>query len=271
MVRIVRATTYQRRADSGRSEPPMCLAEDGGETFEVFLKVPGLHGELTAESLVCELMAGQLAQDLGLPCPTPMIVELSPEFVDSLTVAPELQVTFRNAPQFAFGSENLGSQWRAWSRGSSTPRVALPTVTDIYVFDTLIENSDRGNGNPNLLKKGDQLAILDHEEAFSNGRKSAAKRSSSRMPWQSGGIVNHYAGNLQHVLWPRLKPARSVDFGAALAKWESLPPNAFLGYAALVPNDWSSVCARNVADYLSDACRNLAAFQVQLERVFAGR
>jgi hypothetical protein len=270
MVQIARATTFISRADSGRSEPPMCLAEMDGQIIEAFLKIPGLHDALSTESLVCELMAGQLATDLGLPCAQPLVVEITSDFVSSLDHDTELQNTFLLAPNEAFGSKNLGPQWRTWSRGAKTPIVSLPTVTDIYVFDTLIENSDRGIRNPNLLKKGDDLAIMDHEEAFSNGRRSTLARRGSRLPWHAGGITNHIAGDLQHVLWHRLKPANAVDFSSSLAKWEALPESAFLEYAARVPASWGQESALNIAEYLVSACQNLAAFQVELDRVFAG-
>ncbi|NPD16948.1 hypothetical protein HOY34_17280 [Xinfangfangia sp. D13-10-4-6] len=143
-------------------------------------------------------------------------------------------------------------------------------MTDIYVFDTLIENSDRGVRNPNLLKKGDALAIMDHEEAFSNGRKPLEARRRSRLPWHMGGVTNHIDGDLQHVLWKRLKPGSAVDFAGSLAKWSALPMDAFLTYATHVPASWGQGGALNIAEYLAEACQNLDAFQDELERVFAG-
>jgi len=43
----------------------------------------------------------------------------------------------------------------------------MQDTTEIFAFDLMVQNPDRRKGKPNLLRKGDELAIFDHEMAFS--------------------------------------------------------------------------------------------------------
>lgn len=266
MVKRYFAQQFLGRADAGRSRPPLCVVAHENDQRDVFLKAAGLHTNLTVQVLVAEWMAARLARDLNLPCPEPIQVELTDQFIESV-YDEQLQSQLYEAPRIAFASRNLGNQWHLLPKGASFPAHQLPMLVSIYVFDTLLQNWDRSIDNPNLLKKGDQIAILDHEESFDSALTLAGSR---RLPWQLRGIDNYYAGTAQHILWTKLRPQSKVDFGRALDDWKGLPVGVFQRYVAEIPSEWDVAAAQRIADYLGLACQNIDPFIEQLQNALAG-
>ena len=111
-------------------------------------------------------MATKLAQTLDLPVVPVVPVKLRKEFIDSV-LDDELREAMMDGPEVVLGSVHAGDGWGLFDTGSRLPWSSLPLVQEIIVFDCLVENSDRSSSNPNLLRHGDRLKMIDQEEAFS--------------------------------------------------------------------------------------------------------
>jgi hypothetical protein len=84
----------------------------------------------------------------------------------------------------------------------------------IFAFDAFVENPDRKPSNPNLLVKGDEFRIIDHELAlFVRGLLPRPA------PWQAG-YLNHMMGPDSHVFAARLRGV-ALDLDAIRAAWSS--------------------------------------------------
>lgn len=70
-----------------------------------------------------------------------------------------------------------------WPVDKSVPESMWPAAVDIFAFDALIQNPDRGFNNPNLFTKGDSFLVFDHETAFS----FLFDILPSPTPWKLGG------------------------------------------------------------------------------------
>jgi hypothetical protein len=85
----------------------------------------------------------------------------------------------------------------------------MQDAADIFAFDLIIQNPDRRKDKPNLLRKGDELFIIDHEMAFS----FLYALTPDEYPWLGKGmnyVKEHifYSGLKGRALsWDRLQGA----------------------------------------------------------------
>ncbi|WP_299508281.1 HipA family kinase [Cypionkella sp.] len=241
---------------------------NGGELFEVYLKSPHFHVKKSSFVVEREWMAAKLALALDLPCAPPVKVHLSQEFIASMADR-QLQRQLLSGPEIIFGSLSAGSGWNIWTEAAHMPRNKLALATSIYLFDTVIQNWDRCMPNPNLLQKGDDLLLIDHEEAFVEATGSDAEKDYQKAPWVRGAISNHTGYDLEHPLWRKLHPATQVDFQQAAATWKRLPSDAFTLYARDAPACWSSHATFAIADYLSNATQRIDEITALIEYNFS--
>jgi hypothetical protein len=81
------------------------------------------------------------------------------------------------------------------------------------MFDGLVQHTDREAENPNLMWKGHELAVLDHEKVF--GYLKLAEGEAK--PWRRFFQAQPFA---RHVLAPAGRRMMSADFGKGL--WENI-------------------------------------------------
>jgi hypothetical protein len=149
------------RADQGMTQPWRCRGEDG---HSYFVKVGSSAGW---RSLICEWVAGRLAERFGLP-----MAPFAQVYLDVALVAPHRQLGHLDlSPGEAFGSR-LAPRVREFDpilrhKCSATFR------RDLVAFDWWIRNADRTlgeiSGNPNLLWSTEPppgLVVIDHNLAF---------------------------------------------------------------------------------------------------------
>ncbi|MEP5632096.1 MAG: HipA family kinase [Tateyamaria sp.] len=242
------ARTLLRRAERGRSRPPLCFAENNvGDQCQVWLKSPDFHVSTPGTSLEREWMATKLAQTLGLPVVPVVAVKLQEEFIDSVADE-ELRIAMVNGPRVLLGSVHAGDGWRLFDTSSKLPWSCLPLIQGIVTFDCLVENSDRSRSNPNLLRHGDRLKMIDQEEAFSH-----AVTGDGSGPWGLNGLMNFVAGTAQHSLIPHVVPKSRCDFSPVADRWESLPDADVSEYANQAPDDWDRPTMDRIRDYILKA------------------
>lgn len=146
------------RSEQGITKPFIC----GGDDDRVyFVKGRGAG----RRSLICEWIAGQLGQRLGLPIAPFDIVEVPPEL---------LAIAMRDDPAElgtgkAFGSRKASVVELSVSHIDSVPEA---TQRDVLAFDWWVRNGDRSlgevGGNPNLFwdVENEGLVVIDHNQAF---------------------------------------------------------------------------------------------------------
>jgi len=101
------ATQFIKPMSTGRNRPLLLGCEsDTGETFEVVVKFRGR--EVTEKAQTAELIAAQLADDLGLQVPQAAVVDVPPGFE---TVIPERELAkmVKGSPGLNFGSVHVGA------------------------------------------------------------------------------------------------------------------------------------------------------------------
>lgn len=217
-----------------------------------------------------EWMAAKLAQQIGLPCAPPVKIRLNPVIVDHVQ-DPALQRGLRAGPDVLFGSINAGPGFHEWTDAITISRDKLQQATEIYLFDTIIQNWDRSVEQPNLLAMGEDLVMIDHGEAFIEATGTDADRAYNRPPWMLDSIRNAAGADdyERHPLWTKLRPKTQVNFPLAAQKWRALPEDSFDLIAAGVPDCWDRSAAQQIALFLKEAVARLDDILINIEHQLA--
>ncbi|MGE3248587.1 MAG: HipA family kinase [Hyphomonadaceae bacterium] len=220
---------------TGRNKPlrVAVVTLDDLKVHDTFLKPSG-RKEVGIEGMANEALAGMLARRLGLPACEPFLVEITPQFIESIK-APDVASLLRASSPICFACEDAGSQWAIWTAGESLLSDRVPMALAITAFDAWIENPDRGpSGKPNLLVRGDQFRIIDHEMALRLGMLLSAPE-----PWKQGYLAM-LVQPPSHVLAIKLKRFSGLDFGPIKAAWAALSDRELDAYVAALPPEWAS-------------------------------
>lgn len=160
------AMTFQQALFSGSTHPCVftCQDEKGAIAGEYVVKFRSeVRGNETG--LLFEFVATHLAGLLAIPVPPPALIELTEALAEA---TPDASVAdrIRRSAGLNFGTRFLSPGYATWPTDKSIPRILLQTAVEIVAFDALIDNADRRRVKPNLLHKGDDIYVFDHEMAF---------------------------------------------------------------------------------------------------------
>lgn len=167
-IQHLRANAYLRKFESGRTKPPIFQCEDlqGNTVGEFVAKLSGIDTGVTG--LVRELIGSLMAQELGLMTPMPAIIEVDPAIAELISHKDSAVAEIvRRSGGLNFGSQVLVGGYGVWPINKSVPAALRQSVSEIFAFDALVQNPDRRVDNQNLLCKGDEIFLIDHELAFS--------------------------------------------------------------------------------------------------------
>jgi hypothetical protein len=152
-------TEIWERTEQGMTRPYRCGADDGNSYY---VKSSGAGWR----SLVCEWLAGCLAQRLNLPVPPFAQVVIEDEFAAYMASQGDNDL----AAGFAFGSQ-IAVHTHEFEP-SLVARCNVQFRRDLVAFDWWVRNADRSlsalAGNPNLLWSSATQApvVIDHNMAF---------------------------------------------------------------------------------------------------------
>ncbi|WP_298962954.1 HipA family kinase [uncultured Roseibium sp.] len=233
MLELAIATEFVRPVLSGRTEPGLLICEDqAGESVDLFCKVSA-GCDQGVSSLAREVVGACLAADLRLPIPRPYRVEISRDFAAVVT-DDRFRTKLNNSSEIGFGSLKVPNQFAAWAKGNTIPDIMVPEAAAIFMFDAIIQNPDRRDGNPNCMVRGTDLRIFDHELAFNAGLIIGWVP-----PWNPGGL-NWIDRPGAHIFLQGLK-GRAIDYKPIKDCWSSLSDERILEYRDAVPNVWAGV------------------------------
>ncbi|TQL23816.1 HipA family kinase [Streptomyces sp. SLBN-134] len=153
MLTEVTATRYITPLREGGSLPGLVEADDLGTYV---LKFAGAgQGRKT---LVAEVVCGELARRLGLRVPRLVTVELDP-VLGLGEPQQEVQQLLKSS-----GGTNLGMEFLSGALGFDPLafEVGPEEAGRIVWFDALVNNVDRSWRNPNMLRHGGELWLIDH-------------------------------------------------------------------------------------------------------------
>jgi hypothetical protein len=252
VISLAVATRYDRVAEAGRNRPLRVAVEaEDGQEYDVFLKSSGCP-ELSVTSLAHEALAACIAGKVGLPVCRPFLVELTPEWIASVH-DPAVRQTLNASNPIAFGSTAAGPGWKPWSSDDVLTPARREKAVGIFVFDAFVENPDRKRSNPNLLVKGDDFRVIDHELALLV--RGLIPRPA---PWQPG-YLSHMVGPDGHVFAGRLN-VNALDLDPIRTAWSNLSDGDLSDYEASLPAQWAEA-----ADAVTAALTHIRAVRDRID------
>lgn len=213
MVRTLQFTGFIEPAKRGITKPLIINAKDAdGPRETVYLKTMAGYAD-RPESAGVELFTTLIARRLGLKAPEPVLVVVPVNAGRLVFDAPEHADLLNRSAGLNFGTVALGKDWKVWLPEMSTRSFPTDMVESVLAFDALVQHTDRGSDNPNLMWKGREMAVLDHEKVFGYLKLAEGDAKPWRRFFQAQTLARHVLASMGRRL---LHP----DFGKAL--WESV-------------------------------------------------
>ncbi|MEY9949637.1 HipA family kinase [Kitasatospora sp. GAS1066B] len=188
MLREVTAIRYVTPLREGGSMPGLVEADD----HRLYaLKWSG--AAQGPKALVAEVLAGRIAQALGLAVPELVRIDLDPVLARS---EPEQQI---QEQMRASGGVNVGLAFLsgAFNFDPLCFQVDPEQAARVLWFDALIGNVDRSWRNPNLLVADGRLHLIDHGASLIFHHHWAGAAGWTRRPYDAGDhALRRFAGDL---------------------------------------------------------------------------
>jgi hypothetical protein len=235
-----------RKIESGRTHPAIFLCEDenGNSAGEYVVKLRG-GTEAGITGLSCELVASLLSEELGLARPAPAIIDLDPRIGDLLSVKDaDVAAIIKQSGGPNFGSKVLPGGYGTWPINRSIPASLIQLAAEIYAFDGLIQNPDRKTNNPNLLWKGGEIYIIDHELAFSFLYQIGA----GGQPWELSGPDGAFLTD--HVFCRDLK-GKAFDLNRFKRALEGVTDATLDALFDQLPIEWKNDHLSRIRDHVA--------------------
>jgi hypothetical protein len=243
-LRGVTATRYVTPLREGGSLPGLVEADDDGLYV---LKFRGAGQGVRA--LIAEVLAGELARQLGLPVPELVLVEVDPA-MGRAEPDPEIKELIDRSPGTNLGVDFLPGAlpFDPWLSPDPGPELAAAIVW----FDALVTNVDRSPRNANLLVWHRRLWCIDHGAAlyFHHTWRNPAEHARRPFEQVRDHVLLPFAGSIEEAD-DRLAPL--VD-DKQLAR-----------VAGMLPDDWLTAApATDQAGRGLDADESRAAYAAYL-------
>ncbi len=231
----------------------MCEDDNGDNAGEYVVKFKG-GTETGVTGMACELVASLLADELGLARPSPVIVDIDPNIAGLLSAKDsDVAAVIKKSGGLNFGSRVLSGGYGTWPVNKSIPSSLTQIAAEIFTFDALIQNPDRRTNNPNLLWKGSEIFIIDHELAFS----FLYQIGSSARPWEITGHAGDFLND--HVFSKDLR-GKTIDFSRLQRALEGVDDMTLNAMFDQIPLEWNNDNLSRVRDYMSDVRNHAAEF-----------
>jgi len=254
------ASAYVRKIASGRTNPAIFTCEDeNGNTVGEYVVKFKAGTEAGVTGLACELVASLLADTLGLPHPAPAIVDIDVNIGSLLSPKDnDVAAVIRKSGGLNFGSRVLAGGYGTWPLNKTIPPYLIQVATEIFAFDALIQNPDRKPNNPNLLWKGREIHIIDHELAFC----FLYQIGKSGQPWEVNGPAGDFLND--HIFSKDLK-GRTIDLSHWQAELGNVDDMTLNKMFDQVPREWKNNNLSRMKAHVRDVRNHAAEFVGQVK------
>lgn len=254
---LLNATSLQMVLHSGRTRPCVFFCEDtnGKSNGEYVVKLKA-GMESGVNGLAFELIASQLATILDVPVPEAAIIELDPVLAEIIADT-DLSRKIKESSGLNFGSKVITGGFETWPVGKAIPSALKTLAAEIFSFDALIQNPDRRADKPNILWKGDELYIIDHEMGFSFIYEVLPEPN----PWH----ITKLGFMRNHLFHEGLK-GQTVNLDRFAGALELLSDNVLESIMANVPEEWQNDNLSRIGKHIHDIIQHVNDFVDEVRR-----
>lgn len=257
------AVTFHKTFSTGRTTPCVlgCQNADGSPAGEYVVKLAG-GVDRGVVGLACECVSSRFAALLGIPAPAPAVIRLSAELVSTVQ-DPLIRRILDKSVGENFGTAYFGGGYSTWPVSQSITAAQLSTASDIFAFDVLINNPDRRRQKPNLLFRGEDIFVIDHEMAFSFTH--ALSQPADPAEWCS---VEQLAFLKDHLFRSQLHK-REVDYSRLVGASQAVDDEALACIEKDMPRAWKTGRFALILPYVKAVLRRRRPFTDIAKEVLA--
>ena len=272
---IWEARRLDKIQDAGRTHPLIieCASTQTGNSQRRSFIVKALAlPEIKETSLGFEIVGNMLARRLGVDTPEPVLVHLSPAFVEAYQPIIEghtglVGTGAKLLPGYGAGCEFLSPGFMPIIPGSYLNDNELQQAACIYAFDLLVQNPDRSfeaDKRPNCANFGHRLVAFDFELAFS----FVYLLFNSGKPWE----VTKHGIAPQHLFYKPLRAAMQqdgkIDLRPFVANVATLDVDDLIQSLQSLPTGWAHY-ADKIEAHLKEIVAHPRDFELELHRSLA--
>jgi hypothetical protein len=207
-----------------------------------------------------ELVASFIAMELDLYVAEPAIIDIVPEFVDTL-IGMDGYKNALNSPGFNFGCKYVEGLFEFTNNQKLTTGQYFNSQ-QIFSFDIFISNADRRVDKQNMLTDGEKILIFDHELAFG----FIWDIIKNPIPWlitqtEMSWIKKHYFYSI-------LK-GKEHNLDTFVDKLSTLDGNFWGKLYQLIPDEWHGEHLDKIKNNLSLLVENRTHFKEELKRILS--
>lgn len=259
---VVHAAEFFEEKENSANKPLLIRGteERSGEKLDVVVKLKGAKRMSYAAANLKEFLALFIAMEWEIPCVKPVVVNITPQFVETLRGQNAYQVA-SNSLGINFGSINIDGL-RTLPGNEPLNATQKKFALNIFAYDAFISNPDRTYNKPNMITEGKVIYILDHELGFSFTMDLIKNKEPWNLLDQDNTLLR------KHVLYKRIK-GESFPDDEILPKFNKLDEDFWNKAEQLIPNVWLSEQFGQIRDYLNSISVHKDEFVEQLKRVIA--
>ncbi len=254
-IEIFEPFVFLRSLSSGRNLPFLCQAinQKTQEIKEIVVKP--FHEEFLDSSACKELLASMIAQHLGINVATPVLVDLTNNFISQYKEVNHLEKIT------CFGSIWAGNYFVDFIKNTQIQNRNLEFLaSEIFLLDIFIENLDRRSHKPNLKIKDDVFVIFDHELAFSFLEILPFLKQNKN--WIKVHIFYAHFSKIPQIDWNNyvekfIQKITTIDEDF----WNFAENN--------IPKEWQNVVDMNrIKTHLNKKIQDISVFEQELKNIF---
>ncbi len=247
---------------TGTTEPMLirgiCRATHEKSDYVVkYLKSP----RMSVQSSCRELLAAFIAKELEMNVAEPAIINVTPEFVDTLR-GKEGYKHASNSIGLNFGTKYFGQGFFQFIRNQHLTAKQFEQAERIFALDIFISNADRNEEKRNMLTDGETIMIFDHELAFG----FVMDIIKNPKPWIISEADKTWIK--KHFFYPALRD-NEHNFDNFVETFEVLDQNFWDKAVDLIPDEWKNEQVDQIKTNLTSLIRNKSIFLEELYKVLS--
>jgi hypothetical protein len=214
---------------------------------------------MSVEASCRELLASFIAKELEMNVAEPALINVSPEFVDSLR-GMEGYKNANNSIGINYGSKFFGQGFFEFLQNQKLNEKQFEQAEQIFALDIFISNADRRKDKQNMLTDGEKIMIFDHELAFG----FVMDIIKTPTPWLISDADKSWIKN--HFFYPALKD-NEHNFDTFVESFEVLDTNFWQKADLLIPQEWKTKQVDDIKNNLTSLIKNKSIFLQELNKV----
>jgi hypothetical protein len=187
MLPIYKAQGFEKVLLGGKTRPWVIYVFIENQPFSYVVKLYKEKDVNENHTVAKEVYSSVLASSFGLSTPRPALIEFTDGFVKSLPIDLRAELSKRD-DRIKFGCENIDASF-AYIDTINRPSLRKYDFENIFIFDNLILNADRRDINPNILLKGNDAYLIDHELTFPLNENTIAHFKSNYWVYNTKGHI----------------------------------------------------------------------------------